>query len=193
MTPGSSIVHGAFTAIVSRDHRVVVAAHVVHARAELRVRVEKRLVLLFGAAVGEVALHDDRVGIERLDLGDRARVHHVRVRLVAGRGAQDRTELLGRAEPAALDLAEVHVVDGRERREQRARRAAASVVTRPGSSSVASAPSTRSVYSVSGSSPVTRAEWYGPRRGDLVIADDRRDRRRRRRCGTSRPPRRARR
>ena len=59
------------------DHRVVVAAHVVHARAELRVRVEEGLVLLLGAAVGEVALHDDRVGIERLDLADRAGVHHV--------------------------------------------------------------------------------------------------------------------
>ena len=78
--------NGAFAAIVSRDHRVVVAAHVVHARAELRVRVEERLVLLLGAAVGEVALHDDRVGIERLDLGDRARVHHLGIRRLAGLG-----------------------------------------------------------------------------------------------------------
>ena len=90
--------------------------------AELRVRVEERLVLLFGAEVGEIALHEDRVGIERLDLRDRARVHHARIRRLAGLGGEDRAELLGRPEPAALDFAEVHVVDGRERGEQATRR-----------------------------------------------------------------------
>ena len=86
-----------------------------------RVRAQERVVLALGAEVGEVALDDDRVRIELLDLVDRAAVHRLGVRLLARLGREHRTELLGRPEPAALDLAEVHVVDGRDRREQPAR------------------------------------------------------------------------
>ena len=83
---------------------------------------EERLVLLVGTAVGEVALHQHGVGIEALDRVDRAAFITFGIRLGAGLGVQDRPELLGRAEQPALDLTEVHVVHGRERREQRARR-----------------------------------------------------------------------
>ena len=63
------------------DHRVVIAAHVVHAITEARVRVHEQLVLRLAPEVRQVTLHDDRVGIERLDLLDRAGVHDLRVRL----------------------------------------------------------------------------------------------------------------
>ena len=153
--------NGAVAAIVS----VIIASWLPRTwcmRAPSRVYASRNgLVFLFGAAVGEIALHQDRVGIERSHLGDRARVHHVRVRLGAGLGAQDRAELLGRAEPAAFDFAEVHVVDRGERREQLSRRAGERREA-PGSRSVGSTPSTRSGYAVSGSRPVMRAEWYGP-------------------------------
>ena len=90
-----------------------------HALAEPRVRAQERLVLLLGAAVGEVALHEDGVGIERFDLVDRAAVHDLGVRRLAGSDVKTGPELLGRTEHAALELAEVHVVHGRERRQQR--------------------------------------------------------------------------
>jgi hypothetical protein len=102
---------------------VVVAAHPLHARAQRAVRVEERLELGFAAGVGEVTLHDDGVGIERAHLVDHGPVHDLGVRTLAGLGAQDRAQLLLAqvADSSALHLAEVHVVGGRDRREQPAR------------------------------------------------------------------------
>ena len=94
---------------------------------------DETLVLLFGAEVGEIALHDDRVGIERA----RSRRSR-RVFITSGYGASPGSdvkigpELLGRAEPAALDLAEMHVVDGRDRGERAGPAGAASVRDRRG-------------------------------------------------------------
>ena len=101
-------------------HRVVVAAHVTHPRPELPVDLEERLVLLRPAGVGEIALHDDRVGIECDHLAHHRPVHHERVRRLTRRAVEDRADRVGRgvAGAAALRLAEVHVVGGGDRREQ---------------------------------------------------------------------------
>ncbi len=90
--------------------------------AELGVRVDELFVLLVGTSVGEITFHQHGIGIERLDLGDRPRVHHTRVRRFTRFRVQDRTELLGSPEPATFPLAEVHVVDGGQRGELLARR-----------------------------------------------------------------------
>ena len=74
-----------------------------------------------GPAVGEVALHDDGVGPERDHLVDRAVVHHLGVRRLARLDREDRADLFGDADPAALDLAEVDVVGGGERRDEPSR------------------------------------------------------------------------
>ena len=112
-------------------------------------------------------------GSSALDLVDRAAFITSGYGVAPGSAREDRPELLGRAEPAALDLAEVHVVHGRERREQRARRAAPASSTSAGQqrSIGVGARRPRPRYRVAGSSPVTRAEWYGPRRDDLAVAD----------------------
>ena len=142
-------------------HRVVVAADVTHAVAEPRVRVEERLVLRFGAEVREIALHDDRVGIEPRDLVDRTRVHHFRVRRLARFRHEHRAELLGRPELAALLLAEVHVVDGRDRREEATGRPRQRRHRRRQQRRRLD-PVDASGNSVAGSSPVIATEWYGP-------------------------------
>ena len=168
VTPSSSIAERTGGRDRVGDHRVVVAAEVEHARAELRVRADELVVLLArmprsvrspftstasgsSASISAIAPAFITLGYGRL----------------AGLGVQDRAELLGRPEPAALDLAEVHVVDGCERRELRARRPRRASSRRAGSSSVASAPSTASGYSVAGSSPVSRpsdsGRWWSPR------------------------------
>jgi SulP family sulfate permease len=104
--------------------RVVVAAHVVHPRTETAVAGEERLVLLDLARVGEIALHHDHVGIEREHLVDDRAVHHLGVRGIAGSAPQDGSDGVGGGIPgaAAFGLPEVHVVRGRDRGEQRARR-----------------------------------------------------------------------
>ena len=84
------------------------------------VRAQERVVLLLEAARREIALHDDRVGLDRLHLGDRAAVHHLGVRLLALVAAEHRPELEALHHPA-LGLAEVDVVHRAERREPRAR------------------------------------------------------------------------
>src|SRR5690349_8552163 len=101
---------------------VVVAAHPLHALAERAVGVEEGLELAFGAGVGEVALDDDHVGVEAAHLVDHGAVHHLGVRRVSRLGTQDRAQLLLAeiADAAALDLAEVHVVGGRDRRKEAA-------------------------------------------------------------------------
>ena len=98
----------------------MVAAHVVHALTEQAVRIEERRVLLLGPTVREVPLDDHHIGIERLDLGDRRSVHRLGVRRLSRLRAQHRPEVLFHhaADLPALGLAEVHVVHGRERREQ---------------------------------------------------------------------------
>ena len=125
VTPGSS--HGVRSTLDGQRrivHRVVVAAHVPHARPELSEGGEERLVLLGEPAVGEITLDHDRVGIEPRDLGDRAAAHHLGVRRFAGIGAQDRADGVGRgiAGEPALRLSEVDVVRGGDRRDQLARR-----------------------------------------------------------------------
>ena len=69
----------------------------------------------------QVALHDHRRRIDLLHLGDRGTVHGLGVRRLAGLGALHRPTR-GLAEPARLDLAEVHVVHGGEAAQQRAGR-----------------------------------------------------------------------
>ena len=64
--------------------RVVVAAHVVEAVAERGpVGIEEGLVLVGRPMGGQVALHHDDVRSERLDLGDGAFVHRLRIRRLA--------------------------------------------------------------------------------------------------------------
>jgi hypothetical protein len=105
-------------------HDIVVAAHPLHARAERAVRVEERRELRFAPGVGEIAFHDDGIGIEGAHLVDHGAVHDLGVRRVAGLGAQDRSELLLAeiTDPSALHLPEVHVIGGRDRRQKPARR-----------------------------------------------------------------------
>ena len=171
VTPASSIGERARRRDRVGDHRVVVAAHVVHASPS-RVYASRNASYSSSVpTVGEIALHDDRVGIERVDLVDRARVHHLRVRRLARRGAEDRAELLGRAEPAALRLAEVHVVDGRDRREQAARRARERRDAIAGSRSVGSAPSTRERVLGRGLEPGDPRRVVRAGRRDLAVAD----------------------
>ena len=104
------------------DHRVVIAAEVAHALAETGVRAQERRVFLLGPAIGEITLHEHRVGIERLDGVDRGPVHDLGIGLGAGLGGEDRPELLRCAEHTTLHLAEVDVVDGRDGGEQSAAR-----------------------------------------------------------------------
>ncbi len=103
---------------------VVVATYPLHALPERAVGVEEGLELVFGAGVREISFDHDDVGIEGSHFLDHGTVHDLGVRRVAGLGAQDRSELLGPeiAEPTALDLAEMHVVRGRDRREEAAAR-----------------------------------------------------------------------
>ena len=104
------------------DHRVVIAAEVAHALAETGVRAQERRVFLLGPAIGEITLHEHRVGIERLDGVDRGPVHDLGIGLGAGLGGEDRPELLRCAAHTTLHLAEVDVVDGRDGGEQSAAR-----------------------------------------------------------------------
>jgi hypothetical protein len=80
------------------------------------VGVEERLVLGPGAHRREIALDHDGVGVDRTDVGDGAPVHELGVRLVARR-RRVHGVVVDTVEDAALDLAEVHVVDGAHRRE----------------------------------------------------------------------------
>ena len=110
----------AFDCQLGVAHRVVVAAHVAHPGPELAVDLEERLVLFGTPGVGEIALHDDRVGIECRHLAHHRPVHHERIRSVTGVGAEDGPDRVGGrvAGAAALGLAEVHVVGGGDGREQ---------------------------------------------------------------------------
>src|SRR5439155_1123768 len=84
------------------------------------VRVEEALELVFGAGVCEVTLDDDHVRVEAAHLADHGAVHHLGVRRVSRLGAQDRAQLLLAevADATALDLAEMHVVGRRDRRQE---------------------------------------------------------------------------
>jgi hypothetical protein len=96
----------------------VVAPHVVEPIAERPApHLEEPLVLLGGAEVGVVALGDDDDRVELGDLGDRGGVHGLGVGRLAGQRGEDRTGVVA-FEVAALDLAEVDVVDGGEGGEQ---------------------------------------------------------------------------
>ena len=150
VTPASSTVYGAPSPPASgRCIASWLPRTKVQPVAEHAVRGEEGRELVLGAAVREIALHDDDVGIERLHLVDDRAVHRLGVRRVAGRGAEERADVLvGRAEVAALGLAEVHVVRGGDRGEQ-APGGRGRVRNRAGSSSlVGSTPSTASAYSV---------------------------------------------
>ena len=90
------------------------------------VNVSRNACVLLGApGVGEIALHDDRVGIEPRHLRrPRARPITSGYGGVTGLGAQDRADRVGRgvAGAPALRLAEVDVVGGGDGRDQLARR-----------------------------------------------------------------------
>ena len=90
---------------------VVVAAHVVEPVAERgAVGREEGGVLLVEAVAGEVALHEDGVGVDRGHLRDGAAVHQLGVGLGALLDAEERA--VGDAVHDPADgLAEVHVVD----------------------------------------------------------------------------------
>ena len=99
--------------------RVVVAAHHVQPVAERRPVALLEGRPLVGLPVErQVALHDDRGRVEGRHLGDRGTVHRLGIGGLARFGALHRADLV-LAQPAGLELAEVHVVDGRETALQR--------------------------------------------------------------------------
>ena len=65
----------------------------------------------------QVALDDDGIGIDGRDLAGRTVIHRDGVWLVAGRGALDGAARIV-VDAAAFDLAEVHVVHGRQTTQQ---------------------------------------------------------------------------
>ena len=177
-TPSSSTEYGAPSTRDRRvEHRVVVAAHVVHPRR--RARRTRRGTPAYSSSVptfGEVALHhaprrDRARSISSID----AAVHHLGVRRLARLAPQDRADLVLEdvAEPSALVLAEVDVVGGGEGREQLARTGASSVRERGRAGSRrGSAPSTCSVVlGVRLRARRTRATWYGPSVVTSCVAD----------------------
>ena len=125
MTPGELDGEGPGRRDRLGEHRVVVPADVVHASPSRVYAAQEGRVLLLGPAVGEVAFHEHRVGVERLDRVDgAARSSTSGYGSSPGSAREHGTEFLRRSEQAALDLAEVHVVHRRDRREQPAGRAA---------------------------------------------------------------------
>ena len=132
-------------------------------RPEGVVRGAEALVLRLGAEVGEIALHHHGVGSERTQLGDHRRGSSPRgTARSPGSDREDRAELLAVAEPAALDLAEVHVVHGSDRREQPTRRAGERADLGREQLARRRRRRPRAGTVVSGSRPVIRATWYGP-------------------------------
>ena len=87
VTPSSSTAYGAPSTRQRRvAHRVVVAAHVVHARRRARRNVARNASYSSAVpGVGEVALDHHDVGIEREHLVDDRAVHHLGVRRLARR------------------------------------------------------------------------------------------------------------
>ncbi len=96
----------------------MVAAHHVETVAErCAIAGLERRPLLGSSVLREVAFHDHGRRLDRGHLDGGRAVHHLGVRLVARLAAPDRA--LGQIiDPPCLDLAEVHVVHGREPAEQ---------------------------------------------------------------------------
>ena len=122
VTPSSSTAYGAPSTRQRRvEHRVVVAAHVVHARRRARRtrRGTPRTPRPCRVSVRSPFTTTASGSSARISSIDRA-VHHLGVRRLAGLGAQDRADRVGGriAGAPALGLAEVHVVGGGDRREQ---------------------------------------------------------------------------